>query len=258
VEGKLIVRTNKAELLRLPDGSVLKRYFTKNAVDRVIHDQRSLLYMLEHFGEVYYNGWLYSTAKLLWVSTDDRSLCLEFVPGCELAELPKSRMKEAEYHCGVWMALFHNKVLNGNTEGLIHTDFCVHNIMLDFDQKRVTAIDPGMTWGRSGFAYEDLWIHIYSVLVTLVVRRKAPFSAIISCLKGYALVREAKLDLALYYQSLFRDLRRQFLKYITNANYLKCLSFVLLVGFFFPFYLFFIPGYLFLKQHPTNLVVERT
>jgi hypothetical protein len=249
MEGKLIKRTNKAELLCLPDGSLLKRYFTKNAVDRVMHDQRGLLYIQENFGEVYHRGWLYRIVKPLWVATDGKSFCMEFAPGCELAELPKSRMKEAEYHSGVWMALYHNRVLNGNKEGLIYTDFCVHNILLDFEQKRMTAIDPGMTWGRLGYAYEDLWIHIYSVLVVLVVRGKAPFSALISCLKGYALVREAKLDLASYFKSIFRDLRRQFLKYATNANYLKCLSFLLLVSFLFPFYLFLIPGYLYLKQH---------
>lgn len=249
MEGKLIKRTNKAELLRLPDGSLLKRYFTKNAVDRVMHDQRGLLYIQENFGEVYYKGWSYRIVKPFWVSTDGKSFCMEFVPGCELSELPKSRMKESEYHCGVWMALYHNKVLNGNTEGLIYTDFCVHNIFLDFEQKRVTAIDPGMTWGRSGYAYEDLVIHIYSVLVVLVLRRKAPFSAIISFLKGYALVKKAKLNLVIYYKSLYRDLRRQFLKYATKSYYVKCLLFLLLVGFLLPFYLLFIPGYLFLKQH---------
>lgn len=258
MEGKLITRTNKAELLRLPDGSLLKRYFTQNAVDRVMHDQRGLLYIQENFGEVYYKGWLYGSVKPLWVSIDGTSLCMEFVPGCELAELPKSRMKEAEYHCGVWMALYHNKVLNGNREGLIHTDFCAHNIIFDFEQKRVTAIDPGMTWGRSGYAYEDLWIHIYSVLVVLVVRRKAPFSAIISCLKGYALVKEAKLDLVNYYKSLFRDLRRQFLKYVSKADYVKCLFLLLLLVFLSPFYLLFIPGYLFFKQRQTKSSPERT
>lgn len=249
MEGKLIKRTNKGELLRLPDGSLLKRYFTKNAVDRVMHDQRGLLYIQENFGEVYYKGWLYRIVKPLWVFTDGKSFCMEFVPGCVLSELPKSQMKKSEYHCGVWMALYHNKVLNGNREGFIYTDFCVHNIILDFEQKRVTAIDPGMTWGRSGYAYEDLVIHIYSVLVVLVVRRKTPFSAIISFLKGYALVRKAKLNLFIYYKSLYRELRRQFLAYATKSYYVKCLFFLLLVGFLLPFYLLFIPGYLFLKRH---------
>ena len=258
MEGKLITRTNKAELLRLPDGSLLKRYFTKNAVDRVRHDQRSLQYIQEHFGEVYYEAWLYRAVKPLWVSPDGTALCLEFVPGCELAELPKSRMKEAEYHCGVWLALYHNRILDGNTEGLIHTDFTVHNIILDFEQKRVTAIDPGMTWGRLGFAYEDLLIHIYSMLVVLVGRRKAPFSAIIACLKGYALVKETKLDLAIYYRSLFRELRRQVRKYATEGGYVKRLVFLLLVVFLSPLFLFFIPGYLYAEQRPANMVTERT
>jgi hypothetical protein len=247
MEGKLIERTNKAELYRLPNGSVLKQYFTKNAVNRVMQDQRSLLYIQENFGEVYYEGWLYRIVKLLWVATDGKSFCMEFVPGWVLSEIPKSKTKESEYHCGVWMALYHNKVLNGNTEGLIYTDFGAHNIILDFEQKSVTAIDPGMIWGRSGYIYEDLVIHIHSVLVVLVVKGKAPFSAITSFLKGYALVKKAKLDLFIYYKSLCRELRRRFLAYATKS-YVKCLFFLLLVGFLLPFYLFFIPGYLLLKQ----------
>lgn len=247
MEGKLIKRTNKAELLRLPDGSILKRYFTNNAVDRVMQDQRSLQYIHENFGQVCYNGWGYRVVKPLWVSTDRKSLCLEFVSGYVLSEIPRSKAKEAEYHCGVWMALYHNKVLDGNIEGLIYTDFGVHNIIIDFDQKRVTAIDPGAIWGRSAYVYEDLIIHVYSVLVVLVAKRRAPFSAVISFLAGYTSVNKAKLNLYIYFKSLCREFRRRLSEYAAESLG-NCLQFLLLTGFLLPFFVFFVPGHLYLRR----------
>ncbi len=241
---ELIKRTNKAELYRLPDGSVLKRYFTNHAVERAMQDQRSLLYIQEKFGLVYHEGWLYRAVKFLWLAPDRCSLCMEFAPGRALPEVPKSKIKEAEYHCGVWMALYHNKVLDGATEGLIYADCGVRNFIVNFEQKSVTAMDPGGAWGRSGYVYEDLVRHIDSVLFVLVARGKAPVSAIMSFLKGYRLVKKAKLSLFHYYKGLYRELRRQFIAYATKS-YVKCLLFSVVIVSFFPFYLLLIPGYLF-------------
>jgi hypothetical protein len=172
---------------------------------------------------------------------------MEHVSGCPLSAVPKSKMKIAEYRCGIWLALYHNKMLGGSPKGLIYTDLNAHNIILDFEQKRVTAIDPGMTWGRSGYIYEDVVKHINSVLMTLVLRRKSPCTAMMSFLRGYAEVIQLKLNLFLYYKGLYRELKRQFLNY-SKQSYLKFVSFFLVVCALSPLYYVWIPSYLLNKQ----------
>ena len=247
MEEKLIKRTNKAELYRLSDGSVLKQYTDKkNAVTTIMQDQYSLLSIQQRFGEVHHEGWLYGVVKFLRLLTERQAICMEFVPGCLLLEMPKSKMNAAEYHCGVWLALYHNKVFNEGTKGLFYTDFTVNNIILDFEQKSVIALDPGWAWGQVGYIYQDLVRHILSILLTLVVRRKAPFSTILSFLRGYVSVTKVKLNLVHYYKALYRELSDQ-VYYHATRSHVKLLLFLLITSALSLFYLFFIPGYLFLK-----------
>lgn len=244
---KLIKRTNKAELYRLSDGSVLKQYIAKkNAGTTIAQDQYSLLSIQQLFGEVHHEGWLYSVVKFLRLVTERQAICMEFVPGYVLVEIPISKIKEAEYHCGVWLALYHNKVLKGDTKGLVYTDFTVKNIILDFERQSVIALDPGWAWGRVGYMYRDLIRHILSILLTLVVRRKAPFSTILSFLRGYVSVINAKLNFAHYYKALFQELWEQGYYYATRSH-VKLLLFLLITSVLALYYFLFIPGYLYIK-----------
>lgn len=240
-------RTRKAELYRLSNGLLLKRYFTKKALQKACQDQRSLRYLNQHFGQVTYRGWLYRIVRYVGMSPDRKASCMEYVTGCVLAAIPKSKMKEAEFHCGIWLALYHNKVLKGNTDGLIFTDLNAHNIILDFEKNCVTAIDPGETWGRIGSIYEDLIKHINSALF-LMVRRKAPPLAIIEFLSGYVSVNEAKLSLLSYYKGLCQELTRQFVAH-TARSYSRSLLYLSSIVVLSFFYLFFVPVYLFSKTH---------
>lgn len=237
----LIKRTNKAELWRLPDDVVVKRYFTMNAFERVLQDQRSLLHIEKVFGEVSYQAWSYSCAKLLWLGLDRKSVGLEFVTGHVLVDVAKSRMREAEYHCGILMAQYHNKVLGDCNEGLIFTDFVAQNIIIDFPRQRVTVIDPGMTWGRLGNVYEDLVQHINSMLMVMVSRRKASLSDIVGFLDGFKTARKVEPELFGYYRGLARELRRQFLAYAEVSKW-KCLAFSLVVCILSPFFLLVVPA----------------
>ncbi len=66
MEEKLIKRTNKAELYRLSDGTMLKQYTAeKNVMTIIMQDQYSLLSIEQYFGEVHYEGWLYSAVKFV-------------------------------------------------------------------------------------------------------------------------------------------------------------------------------------------------
>ncbi len=247
IEEKLIKRTNKADLYRLSDGSVLKQYTAeKNAMTTIKQDQYSLLSIEQYFGEVHYKGWLYSAVKFLHLVPEREAICMEFVPGCALSEIPKSKINKAEYHCGIWLALYHNKVLNGSTKGLVYTDFTVNNIILNFEGQSVIALDPGWAWGRVDYIYRDLIRHILSILLTLVVRRKASFSTILSFLRGYVSVTKVKLNLVHYYKGLYLEMYQRG-NYFAARSKVKFLSFLLITSVLSLFYLIFVPGYLFFK-----------
>ena len=243
-----VARTNKAEFFRLADGSLLKQYLPdRKPTEKVLQDQRSLQFLEDKFGEVCYEGWVYRTVKLLEMAVEERTVRLEFVPGEVLSSVCKSRMKEAEYHCGIWLALYHNKVLDGLSRGLIYWDFNVHNVIVDFERRSVVAIDPGMSWGRTGYASQDLVRHIHSSVVTLVATRKAPVLAVVSFLKGYALAIHAKPNLVTYYKGLWREIRRQFYLY-ARKSYFKLLLYPFVLAMTFPWHFCFVPGYLLLKD----------
>ena len=128
--GTLIARTDKADLYRLPGDRVLKRYFTKNAVERVMQDHYSMSHINGAFAETRHDGWSYRPVKLLWLSLDRRAICMELAFGHEVLSVPGSRLNDAEYHCGIWLAHYHNAVLNGKSRGLIYTDLGVHNVLI--------------------------------------------------------------------------------------------------------------------------------
>lgn len=240
---ELIAHTDKAELYRLSDGSVLKRYITKNATERVKHDAYALTYIAEHFGEVQYEGWTYRTVKLLRVANTGKAIYMEDVPGQALSELPKSQMNLAEYHCGIWIALYHSKVLKNNLHGLIFTDYIPHNIMVDVEGKSVTVIDPGMLWGKTGTIYEDLLLHIQSGLTVLLPYNKTSPMAFVYFLRGYKHGSSIPFNILTYVKGVHREIRAR------SAHYLRIstpqfIAFVLVTIALYPFYLFVIPALL--------------
>ncbi len=247
MEQELITRTNKAEFFRLADGSLLKKYLpNQNPVEKLLQDHRSLRFLEDKLGELVHEGWVYRTVRLLDIKVDQRTMRLEFVPGDVLSNVCKSKMKEAEFRCGIWLALYHNKVLGGLPQGLIYWDFNVHNVIVDFERRTVVAIDPGMSWGRTGYAYQDLVRHMHSALVTLVVKRKSSFTALVSFLKGYAVATQTAPHLWSYYKGLRREIRRQFYQY-SRKSYAKLVAYPFVLAMTFPFYFGFVPGYLWLK-----------
>ena len=248
MERELITRTNKAELFRLADGSLIKQYLpNRQPAEKVHQDQLSLQQLERSFGKVRRGGWRYRTVKLLDSAVDRQEVRLEFVSGTPLSEIARSKMNDAEFRCGVWLAVYHNKLLGGRHDGLIYWDFNVHNVIIDFDRRSVVAIDPGMSWGRHGFASQDLVRHMHSAVVTLVVRRRSSLPAVICFLKGYARTTNRPVHLRSYYQGLAREVRRQFYQY-SRKSYLKCALYPLLLIAMSGFYLWFVPGYLLLKD----------
>ena len=247
IEETLIKRTNKADLYRLADGSVLKQYTSdENGLTTIQHDQFSLLSIEEYFGEVHYDGWLYSAVKFLYLVPEREAICMEYVPGTTCVDLPKSKINEAEFHCGIWLSLYHNKVLNGDTKGFVFTDFTVNNIIINFEKQSVIALDPGWAWGQTRYMYRDLIRHILSIFLTLVVKRKASFSTILSFMKGYGSVNKTKFNVLHYYKGLYQELALRG-NYFAARSKMKFVSFLLITVLLLLFYLIFIPGYLIFK-----------
>lgn len=206
---EMLIRTDKAELYMMSESTLLKQYRTENARARVEQDVNSLEYLNRHFGEIGFRGWRYSIVRLLSKTEDEEGIVMEFVEGRTLSSVSRAEANQAEYQCGLWMALYHNKMIPGGHEGLVYTDLNVHNVMIDSGRKTVTVLDPGMTWGRIGITYEDLIKHVNSTLFVLVLRGRFPVSSISYFLKGYCCAAVSKFRFRTYYRGLFSELRRE-------------------------------------------------
>lgn len=231
----------------MPDGSVLKRYTTGNAEERIVQDRRSLVGIAERFREVHRHGWRYRVVRFLRTGDDERTFYMEFAPGQSVARTPRSQLRTAEFHCGIWLALYHNTMLDDMHEGLIFSDVGVHNLLVDPGQKVVTAIDPGMQWGRRGFSYEDLVQHLHSVFSVLVLRRRVAPSVILSCLDGYRRAIRAPFSPSAYYRGLSREIKRTIRAY-GHQSLPKLAALLLVLAMLSGFYLFALPALL-MRRH---------
>jgi hypothetical protein len=245
--GTLIKRTNKAELFRLPDGSIVKHYITPDGSARVQYDQRSLLTLQSAFGIQQHQGWIYRVVKPLWFSVERALVCMDLVPGRTISELPKAHWRESEYQAGVWLALYHNRLLDDEFLGPLYTDFTVHNVLVDTEQKSVTAIDPGMNWSRHGSGYEDIIKHLHSIIVGLIMRQRASLLTLHCFLKGYAHTTRHRPRCWAYYRSLLREACRQQRDYAKYSK-LRWVFFPLVMLSLSPLYLAYVPVCLYWGQ----------
>ena len=246
----LIARTNKAEVIRRSDSEVVKRYFTENAPARAEQDRLSLQSINRLFGCVHRDGWQYRIVQLLWFDIQQGVVCMELVPGSVLAELPKDQLSAAEFHAGAWLALYHNKMLSDKPDGLIYTDFTIHNLLVSLEQKTVVAIDPGMAWQHiTGCGYEDVIKHIHSALVGLIVKKAVSPAILGSFLSGYESALSEPRSMKFYYRGLRREMWRLLCDY-RNKSLFKCFVFIMSLMALLPLYMVCLPGYL--------LVIRRT
>lgn len=236
-------RTDKAAFLLIDATTLLKRYFTENAVERAEQDSRSLSYLNRHFSDVMHGGWRYSVVKYHSRTVDGKGIIMDYVPGLTLSAVPKKEAGRAEWQCGVWMAVYHERLTRDGYEGLIYTDPNVHNLIVDTQQRRVTAVDPGMKWGREGFVYEDVIKHVNSTLFVLVARGRFPPSAIGEFLKGYRITSVLMFNPRFYFRSLLAELRREMVD-LFHRSVAKSILFSIAVILLAPLYVVIVPLYL--------------
>jgi hypothetical protein len=235
----IIILNNKCKVIALDNDTVVKQYHTLDARKRVLKDVESLSYLTQKFGNIYKNGWLIRTVKLLSISDDGKSIKMEHLKGKPVAELPTPAVIEAEYLYGVWVGHYQKRMMDEDGRGKLYTDLSLYNALVDTQKKSFIVIDPGGQFGRIGSIYEDIILHFYSLFVWCFKKYQNPFQYIKSFIKGYSSVSDKKLSIISYYSSFFRQ------------NYLigRSLSskpkhfFLFIFGtiFLLPIYLFYIP-----------------
>ena len=218
MERKLITRNEKSEVTVI-DNVVVKRYLqhfspsdednykSKDAKCRASWEQNALQVLHEKFGINKFNGWTYRAVQLLGVGADGESLSLEYVKGQTIAGMDKKDIGLAEYHAGVWLALYHQKMVISKYQAVLYTDYTGYNILVDFENQAVVVIDPGMVWGRHGIYYEDVIFHIHSIMAHGFKKKQNPFQAVQQFLKGYTALNPP-LSIVCYYKALIRELKR--------------------------------------------------
>lgn len=183
---KQLTKTNKSILYLHDDGIVEKRYFTTNAEERVRKDQESITYIRDRFGINKVRDWSLEMIDLYWISIDKKAIGIEYIQGQNIATLDGDEQLLAEELSGKWLALYHNKIITDDINGLIYSDLNMYNIIMDKNNMRIVVIDPGMRWGVTGHVYEDIVQHINSIISLCVQTRKNPISLIKEFIKGYA------------------------------------------------------------------------
>lgn len=209
---EVLAITNKAIVYDMGD-LVAKRYRTQDAADRVRQDQQSLGQMWLAFGQSRVSGWLYTVAKPIRADYTTNTIWLEKAPGQTIFMLPEHQAVIAEYHVGVWLATYHNRVFGDSVEGQIFADTNVSNILIDPVGMTIVGLDPGSGWGRKGYRYEDIIRHIYSLIVQLRYHRRKTLPAVRAFLQGYISTASGTLDEKAYVISLGREITRQWARY---------------------------------------------
>lgn len=238
---KIIVRKSAAVLSLLPSGRVRKTFTQADGPYRLSKDRHNLVVIQQKFGTVQREGWTYSFVKLLGTNHQPPAIEMEFVPGVSVPNLPKTLIPEAERRCGEWLAHYHEKLLNG-LEGLIYKDCGPGNFIIDFEKKRVTGIDPGITWGEKGFTYEDILLHVHCIIQSLMLKhRKARPSDTLAFLNGYMSVRKIRFVPCAYYRSYYRSVMHTF-RCLGKTSKPKLLASIVVMTALVPLYVIVIPA----------------
>lgn len=238
----VIATKQKAHVVLLPNNTVRKKYVVADGARRVAQDRRCLTRIRERFGVVESNGWTYDFVEILESQLDPPYVDMEFLSGSSIPDLPTEAIREAERHCGIWLGHYHRRFLEQG-EGLIYTDCGAGNFVIDFENKRVTGIDPGMRWGDLGHAYEDVLLHINTIIMSLMMKhKKAGFRDAWSFLEGYLSVADTGVcfGAGAYYRSFFRATAYN-LRTLRKRALWKVMSSAVLLTVLAPLYLVLIP-----------------
>jgi hypothetical protein len=242
---EIIARTHQAIVYQDVDGSVAKRYHTIDAAKRVLKDERSLGYLWKALGtDRDTAGWRYTVVRPLRADPSSGTIWLERAPGQPVFTLPASALLDAEYHVGIWLAAYHNRLLGEADEGLIFADTNVQNILVDVADKVVTGLDPGFHWGDVGNRYQDVIRHVWTLVVARLLRGRGSLEAVRLFLHGYAsATAKRSMTARAYVTALGREARRLWTAYGLRSKP-RQLAFAASSLLLVPLFVIYVPGVL--------------
>ena len=133
--------TNKARFWRQSDG-VKKKY--KDDRKSAVREARHLQVIEREFKAVEVDGLLYSPLRNVEYDYESNSIRMEFVAGKTIGRVfQEGKCARAFYIQGLWLGLLHKSSRRVDGKVLSFQDYNRTNVILDEEEARVVAIDPG-------------------------------------------------------------------------------------------------------------------
>ena len=192
--GPVLSRSAKSEVRVVSPGVVEKRYLTDDASKRVKQDVDSLEYLGRVLGDIEHGAWSLRVVRVLGPGEDGDSVLLEHIPGTLVSKLEGPALLRAENLYGVWLGEYGKRVLDGGGRGRIFADPSLHNAIFDAEGRQLVVFDPGEIFGREAHIYEDVLLHIESILACCARRRLNPVPLVREFLAGYQSTGAPTLD----------------------------------------------------------------
>ncbi len=197
--------TNKAKVTFTNNATVEKEFFVANRGKKEYINLRNLHNM---YPAQLYREWYYKTVKPLSYNEKKSVMTMELASGEVFATLLK-RKPQVTYYTGIWFGLFHNKCREFKNY-MKYIDYNRTNIFIDYSNKTITAIDPGMEYGKETSVEEALILNICGLVIGGVKSRISPKRLIKLFLKGYFEVSGEHFRLDTFNNSLDKVIMNHF------------------------------------------------
>lgn len=158
---RLLTATNKARIWLNADGTVTKEYFDRERARGEHRNLRELETLVDGGRTV--DGWLYRSVKVLGHDEATARVHMEFVQG-ELLSVLLANDRSLGRHMGTWLGLFHQLSTVGGKRTRLYSDVSVHNFLVDAPRRTITALDPGLDFGRVDSREVDAVMGVSSLL----------------------------------------------------------------------------------------------
>lgn len=158
---RLLTTTNKATIWLNADGTVTKEYLDRERARAEYCNLRELEALVGRGRTL--GRWHYRSVKVLGHDEAAARVHMEFVRGQLLPEL-LTNDRSLGRHMGTWLGLFHQISAVGEKGIRLYSDVSVHNFLIDAPRRTITALDPGLDFGRVGSREVDAMVGVSSLL----------------------------------------------------------------------------------------------
>lgn len=213
--------TDKAEV-RLLENNIVEKIFFEESRARKEYDSLCQLYGM--YQKKDFNQWTYKTVKPL--NLKNEKIEMELATGITFEDCLKKEPSSA-FLTGIWFGFFHNYCRNYEDGSLRNIDYNRKNVLMDYNIKTVTVIDPGGRYYENTTAEEAVINFIVGLVIGALEQKKLPKPLIKHFLNGYFTVSKEKFNLNDFKYKLGLVIKTRFnIQKGKDKN--KLLSFVLL------------------------------